>query len=81
MALDEIFAQPQTAARHMADEVEDPRAEVPLFGSAIKGAGGRSLMSDRLPPALGEQSDEVLRDWLGYDDAQIAALRQSGTVE
>jgi formyl-CoA transferase len=65
----------------MADEVEDSAGRrFPLLGSAIKGEQGRSLMSDRLPPALGEQTDEVLRDWLAYDDAQIATLRQSGAV-
>jgi crotonobetainyl-CoA:carnitine CoA-transferase CaiB-like acyl-CoA transferase len=80
-SLDEIFAQPQTAARHMADEVTDAAGrQFPLLGSAIKNAQGQSLQSPRLPPALGEQSDEVLREWLAYDHTQIAALRQSGAV-
>lgn len=81
MSLDEIFAEPQTAARHLADEVEDAAGrKFRLLGSAIKGASGQSIMSDRLPPALGEQTDEILHDWLSYDAAKIAALRQSGTV-
>jgi crotonobetainyl-CoA:carnitine CoA-transferase CaiB-like acyl-CoA transferase len=80
-SLDEIFAEPQIAARHMADEVEDAAGrKFRLLGSAIKGVGGESIMSDLLPPALGEQTDEILHDWLGYDASQVAALRQSGAV-
>jgi len=30
-------------------------------------------------PGLGEQTDEVLRS-LGYDEAQIAALKEAGAV-
>jgi crotonobetainyl-CoA:carnitine CoA-transferase CaiB-like acyl-CoA transferase len=80
-SLDEIFAQPQTAARHMADEAQDSAGRrFPLLGSAIKRDHGEPLASGRLPPALGEHSDEVLRDWLGYADGQIATLRRSGAV-
>jgi formyl-CoA transferase len=81
MALDEIFAQPQTAARHMADEVTDSAGRnFRLLGSAIKSPAGQPLISDRLPPNLGEQTNEILGEWLAYDDAQIAALRASGTI-
>lgn len=31
-------------------------------------------------PTVGQHSDEVLRDVLGYDDAKIAALREAGTL-
>jgi crotonobetainyl-CoA:carnitine CoA-transferase CaiB-like acyl-CoA transferase len=33
------------------------------------------------PPLLGEHTDEVLRDTLGLDDQQIAALRASGAIQ
>lgn len=32
------------------------------------------------PPLLGEHTDEVLREWLGYSDALIAELRQSAAL-
>lgn len=43
------------------------------------------LVDEALPmpakaPRLGEHTDVVLRDTLGYDDAQIAAWRQAGAV-
>jgi crotonobetainyl-CoA:carnitine CoA-transferase CaiB-like acyl-CoA transferase len=40
---------------------------------------GSAKTRPRLPPALGEHSDEVLRG-AGYDDAAIKALRTSGAV-
>ncbi|MGB5624978.1 MAG: CoA transferase, partial [Woeseiaceae bacterium] len=32
------------------------------------------------PPLLGEHTDEVLREWLGYSDELIAELRESAAV-
>ncbi len=32
------------------------------------------------PPMLGEHTDSVLRDLLGYDDARIAQLRESKAI-
>ena len=32
------------------------------------------------PPLLGAQTDDVLRDMLGYDDAKIAALRAKQAI-
>ncbi len=40
---------------------------------------GSTKTRPRLPPAVGEHSDEVLRS-AGYDDAAIKALRASGAV-
>jgi len=40
---------------------------------------GSAKTRPRLPPAVGEHSDEVLRS-AGYDDAAIKALRTSGAV-
>jgi len=31
-------------------------------------------------PTVGQHTDAVLRDVLGYDDAQVSALRQSGAL-
>ena len=41
----------------------------------------RRLGGVQRPPAhAGQHTDEVLSEWLGLDDAGIAALRESGTV-
>ncbi len=34
----------------------------------------------KAPPLLGEHTNEVLREWLGYSDAQIDKLRQSEII-
>jgi len=31
-------------------------------------------------PEVGEHTDAVLREVLGYDDAKIASLRESGAI-
>ncbi|HEY5154471.1 MAG TPA: CoA transferase, partial [Acidimicrobiales bacterium] len=38
------------------------------------------LPSPTLAPTLGRDSDEVLRDVLGWDDERIAALRATGAL-
>jgi formyl-CoA transferase len=40
---------------------------------------GASKVPPRHPPAIGEHSDQILRQ-AGYDDTSIAQLRASGTV-
>ena len=34
----------------------------------------------KAPPLLGEHTDEVLREWLGYSDERIAGLRESSAI-
>ena len=38
------------------------------------------LPTPTMAPTVGEHTDQVLSDVLGYDDAKIAALRESGAV-
>jgi crotonobetainyl-CoA:carnitine CoA-transferase CaiB-like acyl-CoA transferase len=43
------------------------------------------LVGDDLPtptkaPTVGEHTEQVLRETLGYDDARIAALREAGAL-
>ncbi len=35
---------------------------------------------EHAPPALGEHTNEVLREWLGYSDARIDALRKNAVI-
>jgi crotonobetainyl-CoA:carnitine CoA-transferase CaiB-like acyl-CoA transferase len=45
----------------------------------VKVAGQDPLVPDKAPE-VGEHTDAVLRDVLGYDDAKIAALRKAGAI-
>ena len=77
--LDEVYADPQVRARDMVVETEHPAAGrvrnigIPVKLSETPGAFRRPA------PALGEHTDEVLRE-LGVSDARAAELRTSGAV-
>lgn len=76
---DQVFHDPQVQHRHMAVEVEHPRAgrqtivNTPLKLSQTPG-------SVRLPaPTLSQHTEEILLQ-LGYDTATIATYRAEGVV-
>ena len=35
---------------------------------------------NQAPPLLGQHTDEVLVDWLGYSETSIAKLRETGAI-
>ena len=45
----------------------------------VKVAGSEPLVPGKAP-TVGEHTDEVLREVLGYDDAKLAALREAGAI-
>jgi crotonobetainyl-CoA:carnitine CoA-transferase CaiB-like acyl-CoA transferase len=74
-----VFANPQVAALGSIHELAHPTA------GALRVVGPPYRFSEtapevRLPPPLlGQHSDEIL-GWLGYDQAQIAALREERVI-
>ena len=71
---------PQVAAREMVTQVADARGrEYRLLAGAVHWQGEPPRVP-RCPPDLGQHTAEVLRDWLSYDEAKIAGLRQSGAI-
>ena len=78
--LKDVFADPFVEARETvhrfvrADGVEIPTVAYPGKLSATP-ADYRYQ-----PPRVGEQSRELLRDWLGLDGAELAALEAAGVV-
>jgi crotonobetainyl-CoA:carnitine CoA-transferase CaiB-like acyl-CoA transferase len=71
------LADPQIAARGLVAETEHP-----AFGAARWIASpvrvGESPAQHRRAPQLGEHTEPVLRELLGYDAARITALRAAG---
>ena len=71
------LADPQTAARELIAEIEHP-----VFGTAAWIASpvrvGDAPPEHRRAPHLGEHTDTVLRDVLGYAPGLIAELRTKG---
>ena len=76
----EVFDSPQVQAREMLREIDHPTAgKVRMAGLPVKFSG--TPASIRLaPPRLGEHNARVLKDWLGLDDAEVAALRRKGAL-
>ena len=77
--LADVFADPQVNARGMKVRLPHPLAgQVDLVASPMKLAA-TPVTYRRAPPLLGEHTDTVLRE-LGLEEADIEALRGSGTI-
>ena len=75
--LSDVWVHPQLAARERWQEVGTPAGMIP----ALLPPGLPTSFEPRMDPvpALGEHTDAILRE-LGYDSAQIDALRAAGTI-
>lgn len=75
----QLFADPQMAARRMKVEVRDPHGRpVDLVGSPFHIAG-TEMPGAAMPPALGADTEAVLRD-LGISPEEIAQLQRDLVV-
>lgn len=77
--VDELADDPHVRERELLMEQRHPVAgEIRLVATPIRASGERF---DAAPaPAAGEHSDEILRDVLGLEDADVAELRAEGVV-
>jgi crotonobetainyl-CoA:carnitine CoA-transferase CaiB-like acyl-CoA transferase len=78
--LEHVVTHPQVESRGVLREVEHPvagkvRVIAPFFGLSDTPGGVRSAA-----PLLGEHTEEVLRDRLGLDPAEIERLRAAGVL-
>ncbi len=73
--LQEVFDDPQVRARGLQVALPHPAAgQVQLVASPMR-LSATPPQYDRPPPLLGQHTDQVLRELLGYDAEHIAALR------
>jgi crotonobetainyl-CoA:carnitine CoA-transferase CaiB-like acyl-CoA transferase len=76
----EVFENEQVRARGMRVETPHPSgATAPLVRNPIRMSATPPEVRSA-PPTLGEHTDAVLRDVLGYDEAAIAALRGKSVI-
>ncbi|KVK79772.1 CoA-transferase [Burkholderia cepacia] len=78
--LEEVFDNEQVVARGMQVSLPHPSgADAKLVRNPIR-MSATPPDARTAPPLLGAQTDDVLRDMLGYDDARIAALRAKQAI-
>jgi crotonobetainyl-CoA:carnitine CoA-transferase CaiB-like acyl-CoA transferase len=79
-AMPDLARDPHVAARELVVELQHP-----VNGRSVSAASPMRLSESpvsyrRAPPAMGEHTGEVLREWLQLDDDAIAALRRKQVV-
>ncbi|HEU4459012.1 MAG TPA: CaiB/BaiF CoA-transferase family protein [Methylibium sp.] len=78
--LAQVFDDPQVRARGMVETLEHPLADaLRLVASPLK-LSATPAATRRAPPLLGQHAAEVLADWLGWSEAQVAACRAAGAL-
>ncbi|UKD13207.1 CoA transferase [Burkholderia aenigmatica] len=78
--LDEVFDNEQVVARGMQVSLPHPcGADAKLVRNPIR-MSATPPDARTAPPLLGAQTDDVLRDMLGYDDAKIASMRAKQAI-
>lgn len=76
----QVFAEPQAVARGLKIEMDHPTAgKVPLVASPMR-FSETPVEYKRPPPTLGQHTDEILREVLRLDKAEIARLRAGKIV-
>lgn len=78
--IDRVFADPQVLARQMLVEMHHPKiGKIKVVGSPMKFS--ETPVQYRIPPPLlGEHTEEVLRDVLGYEKETIARLKEGKVI-
>ena len=79
-AIDEIFEDPQYAARDNINFFNDPRVGEYAVPNPVPRMTDTPGRIDRLGPALGEHNDEVFRERLGLTPARIEELKRAGVI-
>ncbi|MBN3779003.1 CoA transferase [Burkholderia sp. Ac-20345] len=76
----QVLSDPHVKARGMVSAFEHPTAG--HFGALPLPFRFDGLANPEVerPPLLGEHTEQVLRERLGYDDARIGALRRDGAI-
>jgi crotonobetainyl-CoA:carnitine CoA-transferase CaiB-like acyl-CoA transferase len=78
--IDQVFEDPQIIAREMLINVTDSRSGgLKMVGNPIK-YSRTQIEYPTSPPQLGEQTNDVLQDYLEYSDCQLTELQAKGII-
>lgn len=77
---EQVFSMPQVNEREMLVQMEHPTiGALPLVGSPLK-MGGTPVEYRLSPPLMGEHTEYVLKNLLGYSSEKVEELRKDGCV-
>ena len=78
--VDKVFAEPQVEAREMLIHMAYPEiGDLRLVGSPLKFSD--TPVGYKLPPPrLGEHTEEILEEFLGYSSAMTQSLKERGVI-
>lgn len=79
-AIPEVFAHPQAEARHLAVEADHPTAGTVRFPGFPYKLSQTPATVRRPPPMLGEHTEEVLAEFLGYSTEEIMAFQEARVI-
>ncbi|MDI7267406.1 MAG: CoA transferase [Myxococcota bacterium] len=80
LSLDQVFTDPQILARDMLVEVDHPRCgRLKMIGDPVK-LTPRPPAGFQPPPTLGQHTETVLRELLGYGPERIETLRKAEVI-
>ena len=78
--LDAVFDDPQVRHRGMRLHQDHPQtADLNLVGNPVR-YDGQPQNADAPPPLLGQHTDEVLGELLGYTSDEMTVLRERGVI-
>ncbi len=78
--LDQVFEDPQVRSRGMRVEVDHPSAgRLAMVGSPLR-FSRRPVRVRYPPPLLGQHTQEILTEVLGYSEEQVSDLRGKGAI-
>ena len=72
----DVVADPQVQERGLVRDKD----VMSLIASPIREAGRQAYCAERMPPTLGEHTEDVLSGLLDMSESEIAALREKGIV-
>jgi crotonobetainyl-CoA:carnitine CoA-transferase CaiB-like acyl-CoA transferase len=79
--IQQVFGSDYAREQKLVRSVDHPLdAALPTVANPIR-FSDTPVQYDQAPPLLGQHTDEVLAEWLGYSAAAIAELRKSGAIE
>ena len=76
--VDEALSDPQVLERDMVVTLQGRGDSIRAVGNPLKFPGGRDVFL--APPRLGEDTDRVLRDFIGLNDARMEELAANGAI-